>query len=116
MRVTVAVLLVLAAGVAGGATSANAWWFEDKSALRSAAKALSHAADECLYDVRDRRFTFESSRSCNALGALVMTYIEAGGMKPGEPVDIELIGTRARLSAWMARATSLAGGEPVRIW
>jgi hypothetical protein len=86
-----------------------------ESHLRAAAEELSHAADECLYDVRDRRATYETSKQCKVLSVLAKRYIDAGGMRD-EPSDIALIFERARVSAWMARATSAAGGGTVRIW
>lgn len=83
--------------------------------LRTVAEALSTCADECLYDVRDRHLTWEASRNCAALSTLASKYIEAGGFQ-SEPPEIALIAERARVSAWMARATSLANGKPLSIW
>lgn len=83
--------------------------------LRSAAEALSKCADECLYDVRDRHLTWETSSNCAALGVLAKEYTEAGGFQH-EPAEIRLIAERARVSAWMARAISLANGRPLSVW
>lgn len=83
--------------------------------LQIAAEALSRTADECLYDVRDRHQTWEASRNCAALSALASEYIDAGGFDK-EPAKIRTIADQARLTAWMARATSLAGGKPLSIW
>jgi len=83
--------------------------------LQVAAEALSRSADECLYDVRDRKQTWEISRNCAALSALASEYIDAGGFDQ-EPAKIRAIADQARLTAWMARATSLAGGARVSIW
>jgi len=87
----------------------------ENTSLQLAAEALSRSADECLYDVRDRHQTWEISRNCAALSALASAYIAAGGFDK-EPVKIRTIADQARLTAWMARATSLAGGAPVSIW
>lgn len=83
--------------------------------LRSAAEALSSAADECLLDVRDRRLTFERSPNCSSLSPLATTYINAGGFRH-EPADIALVAERARRTAWTARAVSLAGGTMLSFW
>ena len=81
-----------------------------------AAKALSEAADECLYDVRDRGLRYENASHCSALGPLAQQYIGAGGFQEGAPTDAALVAEQARAVAWMARATSLADGQPVSIW
>jgi hypothetical protein len=83
--------------------------------LRAAANALSRAADECLLDVRDRHLTWETSGNCKSLSPLASSYIAAGGFN-NEADDIRLIAEEARTTAWMARATSLAGGLPLSIW
>jgi hypothetical protein len=83
--------------------------------LQVAGDALSRSADECLYDMRDRHQTWEVSRNCAALSALASEYIAAGGFDK-EPTEIWAIADRARLTAWIARATSLAGGKPLSIW
>jgi hypothetical protein len=85
------------------------------SKLRAAAEALSKTADQCLYDVRDRNESYEASRNCSGLSALVTSYIEAGGFQH-EPPEVALIAERARVSAWMARTASLPGGKGVSIW
>jgi hypothetical protein len=84
--------------------------------LRATAEALSKSADQCLLDVRDRRLTYEMSRNCSALGALAGTYVEAGGFQPGVAADIAIVAEQARATAWMARATSLAGGRFLSLW
>ena len=78
--------------------------------LRAAADALSRAADECLYDVRDRNLTWEQSSHCGSLSALASSYIALGGFQ-NENAEVRLVADRARTTAWMARATSLAGGR-----
>ncbi len=83
--------------------------------LRTAADALSRAADECLLDVRDRRFTWETSANCKSLSPLASSYIAAGGFS-NEADSIRIIAEEARTTAWMARATSLAGGQSLSIW
>lgn len=85
------------------------------SSLRLAADALSHAADECLYDVRDRQLTWERSSHCASLSSLAANYIAIGGFQ-NEPADIRVIAERARTTAWMARAASLPGGKGLTIW
>jgi hypothetical protein len=94
--------------VSGGCSAAN-------SKLTAAAEALSQTADQCLFDVRDRSLSYETSRNCSALGALSRAYIEAGGFQ-SEPAEIALIAERARVSAWIARAASLPGGKGISIW
>ena len=84
--------------------------------LKTTAEALSRGADECLYDVRDRRLTYETSSNCAALGTLSMQFIEAGGFRDSTPTEYALVGERARTTAWMARATSAAGGRRLTIW
>jgi len=85
---------------------------------RLAAEALSRGADECLLDVRDRDLTWEGSLHCASLARLVTAYIALGGFLGDEIVDARanLTAERARATAWMARATSLAHGQPLRIW
>lgn len=83
--------------------------------LRAAADGLSRTADECLYDVRDRNLTWERSSNCASLSALASRYIALGGFQ-AENVDVRLTAERARTTAWMARATSLAGGKALSIW
>ena len=86
-----------------------------RTKLKAGADALSKAADECLYDTRDRGLTFERSPNCGSLRPLARTYIDAGGFHE-EPLEIKLIAERARTTAWMALATALAGGRVVAIW
>ena len=107
---------IVAGLVIGGLTLTSGACSQTANArLQAAAEALSRSADECLYDVRDRHQTWEVSRNCAALSALASEYIAAGGFDK-EPVKIRAIADQARLTAWMARATSLAGGKPVSIW
>jgi hypothetical protein len=89
---------------------------DEDQRLRSTAEALSRSADECLYDVRDRAATFENSRPCSLMSSLASTYVSAGGFRDSTPADIELIAQKARATAWMARATALAGNRPLKIW
>lgn len=83
--------------------------------LQAAVETLSKSAEECLYDVRDRHETWETSQHCAALGAVASTYIDAGGFQE-EPAEIRVIAEKARVTAWKALATSLAGGKPLSIW
>lgn len=89
---------------------------EANQKLKHPAEALVKAADECLFDVRDRGKTYQSSSNCNALKTLSMNYIEAGGFQENTPDKYKLLGSRARMTAWMALATSLAGGQRISIW
>jgi len=84
--------------------------------LQITAEAFSRTADECLYDVRDRKFKYESSTNCHALGALSTQFIEAGGFRDETPDRIALIAEKARATAWMARAISAAGNRPLAVW
>jgi hypothetical protein len=88
----------------------------DNMRLELSATALSKAADECLYDVRDRRMKYEKSPNCVSLGTLATQYIEAGGFRPETPSKYELIAEKARRVAWVALATSESGNRPLRIW
>lgn len=83
--------------------------------LKTTAEALAKGAEECLYDVRDRKLTYETSPNCNALGPLVKQYIEAGGFRD-ENRSHAFIAESARTTAWIARATSAAGGRRLSIW
>src|SRR5437868_12652592 len=84
--------------------------------LTSTSRALSEAAEMCLYDVRDRKLAYESSSSCNSLGILAEAFIEAGGYAPTTPEKYAIIGAEVRATAWMARAVSFADGKAVKIW
>lgn len=88
---------------------------QSDSGLRAASEALSRTADECLYDVRDRNQSYERSQNCMSLSRLASRYIALGGFQ-NEHVELKLVAERARTTAWMARATSLAGGKPLSIW
>jgi|CXWL01.1.fsa_nt_gi hypothetical protein len=90
--------------------------FASNNRLEVAANALSHAADECLYDVRDRKLKYESAPNCTALSALSTQYIEAGGFDKNTPAEYQLIAEQARTVAWMARAISASGNPALRIW
>jgi hypothetical protein len=90
-------------------------WSGDRL-LGSTSHALLEAASMCLYDVRDRQLTYELSHSCTSLGGLAEEFIEAGGFVNETPDKYKIIGAEARATAWMARATSMRGGGPVRIW
>ena len=84
--------------------------------LEMTARAFSRAADECLYDVRDRKFKYEGSQNCNALGTLSMQFIEAGGFKEDISDRIALIAEKGLKTAWMARAVSASGNRPLTLW
>jgi hypothetical protein len=84
--------------------------------LLVAAQALVKTAEECLYDVRDRHFKYETSPNCSALSVQAERYIEAGGFRDDTPDNVSLIAAQAKTTAWMARAISLAGNRPLRIW
>lgn len=84
--------------------------------LMEAAKTFARAADECLYDVRDRKLTYEDSLNCRALSVLSKLYIEKGGFANDEPDHHAMVAQTALTTAWMARAVSAAGGRPLRIW
>ena len=84
--------------------------------LRGLAESLAAGADQCLYDVRDRNYTYENSSYCALLTSLSSSYTAAGGFQPAVPPEIALIAEKATTTAWMARATSLAGGRPIRVW
>jgi hypothetical protein len=85
------------------------------------ARILANAADECVYDVRDRGLTYETSRNCSSLSGLASQYIAVGGFKdlgvPKNPSHAQLAQS-ARTSAWMARALSNTkpGSRGVAIW
>ena len=106
LMVTVAVVI---------AVSSLAGCKDTNSPRRTAADGLSRAADECLYDVRDRQLTWERSSHCAALAGLATNYISLGGFQ-NEPAAVRLIAERARATAWMARAASLPGGKGLTIW
>lgn len=80
------------------------------------AKAFSAEADECLFDVRDRHFKYENSSHCNALGALISRFLDAGGGTPETPVKTALIVEQGLKTAWMARAVSASGGRWLKLW
>lgn len=82
--------------------------------LRIAVEALQKAADDCLVDVRVPGVRFEASRNCAAMDELALDYFQAGGADA--PCDIELVFHQARAVAWIAKATSLAGGASLAIW
>jgi len=111
------IVATIAAGLVIGGLMLISWTCSQtaNARLQVAAEALSRSADECLYDVRDRHQTWEASRNCAALSALASEYIAAGGFDK-EPAKIRAIADQARLTAWMARATSLAGGKSVSIF
>jgi hypothetical protein len=83
---------------------------------KTASAALLVASEACVRDVRDMKVRYESSRHCNALGALSGQYIDAGGGRPGAPLETEIEFERARVHAWMALALSSSKGEANRIW
>jgi len=109
MKWSTSITLVIALG------SLGMWGCGGRAQLKAGAEALSAAAEQCLIDVRDRRLTFETSRSCGSLSPLATAYIAAGGFQ-NEPVEIKLLAEQARTTAWMARAVSLAGGRMLSIW
>jgi len=39
---------------------------------------MLRVADECLYDVRDRKTSYARSRNCKRLDGMAMAYIQAG--------------------------------------
>jgi hypothetical protein len=84
--------------------------------LKAAAAALLSASETCLLDVRDRRMKYEQSKNCNSLGVLSGQYINAGGLRPDTPPEVEISFERARVQAWTALALSASGGEASRIW
>ena len=88
----------------------------DQDAM-SAARALFYRAENCYYDVRDRGFTYEKSTSCLALPRVHKAFVELGGFQDGRlPIDVALMGERARSTAWMARAISSSGNPNITIW
>lgn len=87
---------------------------QTNSDLRAAADALSRAAAECLYDVRDRNLAWERSSNCMSLSTFASRYIALGGFQD-ETTEVKLVAERARTTAWMARAISLAGRKPISI-
>src|SRR5688500_5699208 len=89
---------------------------EHETKLEITAKGFAKGAEECLLDVRDRKFKYETSPNCNALGTLSMQFIDAGGFDSKNPDRIALIGQKGLTSAWMARATSLAGNRRLSLW
>jgi hypothetical protein len=85
--------------------------------LKNFAKALSKAADECLYDVRDSGFKYDKSPNCTSLGALSELYIEAGGWQNVNSLSEHArIANEALTTAWKARAVSASGDPSIRIW
>lgn len=83
---------------------------------RASVKALLSTSEQCVYDVRDRGMKYESSQNCNALGALSLQYVSAGGGSSGAPLETEIEFERARVQAWMALALSASDGRASRIW
>jgi len=84
--------------------------------LALAAETFSRTADECLYDVRDRGFKYETSPNCTALGSVSRAFIEAGGDLPGAPCNYRLVGAQALTVAWSARATSAGNKKFMTLW
>ena len=107
-RSTISILMCGAFFILTACTMSN-------SKLKPLAEALSRTADQCLYEVRDKGASYETSQSCSALKAMASAYIDAGGFG-GESAEIALVAERARVSAWMARAASLPGGKGISIW
>ena len=70
------------------------------------ARILASAADECLYDVRDRRLTYETSPNCSRLGDLAGQCIAVGGFKDinENPSHAELAGAPGPLLGWPAQS------------
>ena len=83
---------------------------------KATVKALMNASEKCVYDVRDKNIKYESSRNCNAMSALSLHYINAGGGRPDAPLETEIEFERSRVHAWMALALSASNGEASRIW
>lgn len=54
-------------------------------------QALLDTGDECLKSVRDKGTKYELTPACNALSALSMKYIEAGGALSQTPDKYELL-------------------------
>ena len=85
-------------------------------AKAAVAKAMTTAADNCLYDVRDHNISFSRSASCSSLDALADQYLKDTTSDDLENPDFQA----ARLSAWMALAISNGTfrNEPpvIRIW
>ena len=77
---------------------------EDHKNPEAEAKAFHTAADECLYDIRDRKKTYETSTNCQSLSSLSLAYETAGGGEPNEPLRSRLEYSQGRTSAWMAKA------------
>ena len=79
-------------------------------------RAFSAEADQCLYDVRDRRLTYARSHHCAKLGELARAYIEAGGGSRDTAARHELVFAEGRVSAWTALALSEGGSSSLNIW
>jgi len=90
--------------------------FGPSAEQKATSAALLAASEACVYDVRDKQIKYEQSRNCNALGALSLQYMHAGGGRPGAPLETEIEFERARVMAWMALALSASNGQASRIW
>ena len=84
--------------------------------LALAAETFSRTADECLYDVRDRGFKYETSPNCTALGTVYRAFVEADGELPSAPCKYRLAGAQALQVAWTARALSAANKKFMTLW
>ena len=85
MRYSMIVFMVLMLGCG------HAFGSGDDREMSRPAKAFSTAADDCLLDVRDRGGSYETSRNCRNLSGLSLAYINAGGLRPGAPLEHEIV-------------------------
>ena len=80
---------------------------------------LYRASEQCVYDVRDRGYTYDKSPNCSGMTALFEGYtrelVAVGKDSPlaDAPIEMQLKFQVAQTHAWMARAVE--HGERV-IW
>lgn len=108
-----ALLLALVMLVSAPATAQQRQASKEQRA--TVAKFLAASA-ECVYDVRDKRMKYESSRNCQSLGPLSLDYLYAPGPQDERPLEVEIQFAQGRLHAWMALALSESGGKNLSIW
>ncbi|CAN7383637.1 hypothetical protein [Variovorax sp. LjRoot178] len=92
------------------------------SVAQQAARAFSNAADDCLLDVRDRRLSFDRSRSCQAAKGLHLAYVKVDKYTEWAnttkvPLHAYLV-SEARGVLWTAVAISNAhhGSKRTALW
>jgi hypothetical protein len=112
-RLLLATLLVISAASAFAQRAARA----TPEQMR-AVEALYQASERCVFEVRDGRKRYDDdATSCKSLGSLSLAYLRAGGAEATTAYEVEYRFAQAQSNAWMARAISEAGGNPmIFIW